>query len=170
MNKQLYIYFTTMILAFSACNQAPKKTKEMINAAGKELELTVPEFSEEEKAFSDKHFDVGINAITSLKNEDYKTLETLMVKEFLPPNGFAEMEFMVNIGKFIQDKNLPERESVLLEVGRNEYKGTNISYKRYEYPFYLLEGKDTIGRSAILVTFADDIEKNKIANLSFRDY
>lgn len=163
-------YLIGLILFISACNQAPKNTKKTINADGKELELTVPEFSEDEKAFSDKHFEVGIDAIKTLKNEDYKELETYMVTEFLPPDGFAKMDFMVNIAKYIQDKELPAKEQVKMKIGRNEYKGTDIAYKRYEFPFYIIEGRDTTGRSAILITFADAIEKNKIANLSFRDY
>jgi hypothetical protein len=33
-----------------------------------------------------------------------------------------------------------------------------------------MENADTTGRAAVVVTFSDRIEENKIANFSFRDY
>ena len=97
-------------------------------------------------------------------------LESYAVKEFLPSKGFESLDFIVTIADFIADKELPSKESVKLEVGLNNYKGKKISFKSYEFPFYIMENADTTGRAAVVVTFSDRIEENKIANFSFRDY
>jgi hypothetical protein len=65
---------------------------------------------------------------------------------------------------------LPSKEAVKLEVGFNSYKGKKIPFKSYAFPFCVMEKADTTGRSAVVVTFADGIEENKIANFSFKDY
>ena len=97
-------------------------------------------------------------------------LESYAVKEFLPSKGFESLDFIVTIADFIADKELPSKESVKLEVGLINYKGKKISFKSYEFPFYIMENADTTGRAAVVVTFSDRIEENKIANFSFRDY
>ena len=164
--KKLYILVAIAALAFTSCSQQAENTTDN----EKKAPIESPELTGSDTTFSDEHYSVASNAIASLKNQDYKKLENYMVTEFLPPQGFDSLEFIVNIAEYIVDKDLPNKESVVLKVGLNSYKGKKIPFKTYDFPFYAVEGKDTVGRSAIVVTFADEIEKNKIANLSFRDY
>ena len=142
--------------------------KEVNNIEEKQLELTT--LSDEDKTFSDVHYVIATKAIAALKNKDYVMLESYAVKEFLPSKGFESLDFIVTIADYIADKELPSKESVKLEVGLNNYKGKKISFKSYEFPFYIMENADTTGRAAVVVTFSDRIEENKIANFSFRDY
>ena len=165
--RRYYFLIAILSLLVSSCSQSPKEA----NAAdGKQMESILPEFSDDERKFSDEHYAIATKAITALKNKDYATLESYAVKEFLPSEGFESLDFMVTIADFIGDKELPSKESVLLEIGFNSYKGKKISFKSYEFPFYIMEKADTTGRSAVVVTFADGIEENKIANFSFKDY
>ena len=163
-------YFLLVILSLlaSSCSQSPNETKEVNNIDEKQLELTT--LSDEDKTFSDVHYVIATEAIAALKNKDYVMLESYAVKEFLPSKGFESLDFIVTIADFIADKELPSKESVKLEVGLNNYKGKKISFKSYEFPFYIMENADTTGRAAVVVTFSDRIEENKIANFSFRDY
>jgi hypothetical protein len=165
--RRYYFLIAILSLLVSSCSQSPKEVKA---ADGKQMESTLPEFSDDEKKFSDEHYAIATKAITALKNKDYTTLESYAVKEFLPSEGFESLDFMVTIADFIGDKELPSKESVILEIGLNSYKGKKIPFKSYEFPFYIMEKADTTGRSAVVVTFADGIEENKIANFSFKDY
>ena len=168
--RKYYFHIAILSLLVSSCIQSGKETKEGNAADGKQLELTTPEFSDDEKTFSDEHYDIATKAITALKNKEYATLEIYAVKEFLPSEGFESLDFIVTIADFIGDKELPIKEAVQLEIGRNSYKGKKIPFKSYAFPFYIMEKADTTGRSAVVVTFADGIEENKIANFSFKDY
>tara|TARA_B110000259_G_scaffold22891_1_gene23554 strand:+ start:161 stop:667 length:507 start_codon:yes stop_codon:yes gene_type:complete len=163
-----YFHLVILSLLASSCSQSPNETKEVNNIDEKQLELTT--LSDEDKTFSDVHYVIATKAITALKNKDYVMLESYAVKEFLPSKGFESLDFIVTIADFIADKELPSKESVKLEVGLNNYKGKKISFKSYEFPFYIMENADTTGRAAVVVTFSDRIEENKIANFSFRDY
>ena len=163
-----YFHLVILSLLASSCSQSPNETKEVNNIDEKQLELTT--LSDEDKTFSDVHYVIATKAITALKNKEYATLESFAVKEFLPSKGFESLDFIVTIADFIADKELPSKESVKLEVGLNNYKGKKISFKSYEFPFYIMENADTTGRAAVVVTFSDRIEENKIANFSFRDY
>ena len=163
-----YFHLVILSLLASSCSQSPNETKEVNNIDEKQLELTT--LSDEDKTFSDVHYVIATEAITALKNKDYVMLESYAVKEFLPSKGFESLDFIVTIADFIADKELPSKESVKLEVGLNNYKGKKISFKSYEFPFYIMENADTTGRAAVVVTFSDRIEENKIANFSFRDY
>ena len=163
-----YFHLVILSLLASSCSQSPNETKEVNNIDEKQLELTT--LSDEDKTFSDVHYVIATKAITALKNKEYATLESFAVKEFLPSKGFESLYFIVTIADFIADKELPSKESVKLEVGLNNYKGKKISFKSYEFPFYIMENADTTGRAAVVVTFSDRIEENKIANFSFRDY
>ena len=163
-----YFHLVILSLLASSCSQSPNETKEVNNIDEKQLELTT--LSDEDKTFSDVHYVIATEAIAALKNKDYVMLENYAVKEFLPSEGFESLDFMVTIADFIADKELPSKESVKLEVGLNNYKGKKISFKSYEFPFYIMANADTTGRAAVVVTFSDRIEENKIANFSFRDY
>ncbi|MEJ6661561.1 MAG: hypothetical protein QNL79_04430 [Bacteroidia bacterium] len=163
-----YFHLVILSLLASSCSQSPNETKEVNNIEEKQLELTT--LSDEDKTFSDVHYVIATEAIAALKNKDYVMLESYAVKEFLPSKGFESLDFIVTIADFIADKELPSKESVKLEVGLNNYKGKKISFKSYEFPFYIMENADTTGRAAVVVTFSDRIEENKIANFSFRDY
>ncbi len=163
-----YFHLVILSLLASSCSQSPNETKEVNNVEEKQLELTT--LSDEDKTFSDVHYVIATKAIAALKNKDYVMLESYAVKEFLPSKGFESLDFIVTIADFIADKELPSKESVKLEVGLNNYKGKKISFKSYEFPFYIMENADTTGRAAVVVTFSDRIEENKIANFSFRDY
>ena len=163
-----YFHLVILSLLASSCSQSPNETKEVNNIDEKQLELTT--LSDEDKTFSDVHYIIATEAIAALKNKDYVMLESYAVKEFLPSKGFESLDFIVTIADFIADKELPSKESVKLEVGLNNYKGKKISCKAYEFPFYIMENEDTTGRAAVVVTFSDRIEENKIANFSFRDY
>ncbi len=163
-----YFHLVILSLLASSCSQSPNETKEVNNIDEKQLELTT--LSDEDKTFSDVHYVIATKAIAALKNKDYVMLESYAVKEFLPSKGFESLDFIVTIADFIADKELPSKESVKLEVGLNNYKGKKISFKSYEFPFYIMENADTTGRAAVVVTFSDRIEENKIANFSFRDY
>ncbi|MDC0104970.1 hypothetical protein OAJ52_03230 [Bacteroidia bacterium] len=163
-----YFHLVILSLLASSCSQSPNETKEVNNIEEKQLELTT--LSDEDKTFSDVHYVIATKAIAALKNKDYVMLESYAVKEFLPSKGFESLDFIVTIADFIADKELPSKESVKLEVGLNNYKGKKISFKSYEFPFYIMENADTTGRAAVVVTFSDRIEENKIANFSFRDY
>ncbi|MDC1430742.1 hypothetical protein N8223_00675 [Bacteroidia bacterium] len=163
-----YFHLVILSLLASSCSQSPNETKEVNNIDEKQLELTT--LSDEDKTFSDVHYVIATEAIAALKNKDYVMLESYAVKEFLPSKGFESLDFIVTIADFIADKELPSKESVKLEVGLNNYKGKKISFKSYEFPFYIMENADTTGRAAVVVTFSDRIEENKIANFSFRDY
>lgn len=163
-----YFHLAILSLLASSCSQSPNETKEVNNIDEKQLELTT--LSDEDKTFSDVHYVIATEAIAALKNKDYVMLESYAVKEFLPSKGFESLDFIVTIADFIADKELPSKESVKLEVGLNNYKGKKISFKSYEFPFYIMENADTTGRAAVVVTFSDRIEENKIANFSFRDY
>ena len=163
-----YFHLVILSLLASSCSQSPNETKEDNNIEEKQLELTT--LSDEDKTFSDVHYVIATEAIAALKNKDYVMLESYAVKEFLPSKGFESLDFIVTIADFIADKELPSKESVKLEVGLNNYKGKKISFKSYEFPFYIMENADTTGRAAVVVTFSDRIEENKIANFSFRDY
>ena len=163
-----YFHLVILSLLASSCSQSPNETKEVNNIDEKQLELTT--LSDEDKTFSDVHYVIATEAIAALKNKDYVMLENYAVKEFLPSEGFESLDFMVTIADFIADKELPSKESVKLEVGLNNYKGKKISFKSYEFPFYIMKNADTTGRSVLVVTFSDRIEENKIANFSFRDY
>lgn len=163
-----YFHLVILSLLASSCSQSPNETKEVNNVEEKQLELTT--LSDEDKTFSDVHYVIATEAIAALKNKDYVMLESYAVKEFLPSKGFESLDFIVTIADFIADKELPSKESVKLEVGLNNYKGKKISFKSYEFPFYIMENADTTGRAAVVVTFSDRIEENKIANFSFRDY
>ena len=163
-----YFHLVILSLLASSCSQSPNETKEVNNLDEKQLELTT--LSDEDKTFSDVHYVIATKAIAALKNKDYVMLESYAVKEFLPSKGFESLDFIVTIADFIADKELPSKESVKLEVGLNNYKGKKISFKSYEFPFYIMENADTTGRAAVVVTFSDRIEENKIANFSFRDY
>ncbi len=165
--RKYYFLIAILSLLVSSCSQSPKE----VNAAdGKQMESTLPEFSDDEKKFSDEHYAIATKAITALKNKDYATLESYAVKEFLPSEGFESLDFMVSIADFIGDKELPSKESVQLKIGRNSYKGKKIPFKSYAFPFYIMEKEDTTGRSTVVVTFSDGIQENKIANFSFKDY
>ncbi|MFB1013959.1 MAG: hypothetical protein QMC68_09410 [Bacteroidia bacterium] len=166
--RKYYFHIAILSLLISSCSQSSKETKEVNAADEKQLELTT--LSDEDKTFSDVHYVIATKAITALKNKEYATLESFAVKEFLPSKGFESLYFIVTIADFIADKELPSKESVKLEVGLNNYKGKKISFKSYEFPFYIMENADTTGRAAVVVTFSDRIEENKIANFSFRDY
>ena len=166
--RKYYFHIAILSLLISSCSQSSKETKEVNAADEKQLELTT--LSDEDKTFSDVHYVIATKAITALKNKEYATLESFAVKEFLPSKGFESLDFIVTIADFIADKELPSKESVKLEVGLNNYKGKKISFKSYEFPFYIMENADTTGRAAVVVTFSDRIEENKIANFSFRDY
>jgi len=168
--RKYYFYIAILSLLVSSCSPSPKETKEANTADVKQLELTTPEFSDDDKKWSDEHYAIATKAITALKNKEYATLESYAVKEFLPSEGLESLDFMVSIADFIGDKELPSKESVQLEIGFNSYKGKKLSFKSYEFPFYIMEKADTTGRSAVVVTFADGIEENKIANFSFKDY
>ena len=163
-----YFHLVILSLLASSCSQSPNETKEVNNIDEKQLELTT--LSDEDKTFSDVHYVIATEAIAALKNKDYVMLESYAVKEFLPSKGFESLDFIVTIADFIADKELPSKKSVKLEVGLNNYKGKKISFKSYEFPFYIMENADTTGRAAVVVTFSDRIEENKIANFSFRDY
>lgn len=163
-----YFHLVILSLLASSCSQSPNETKEVNNIEEKQLELTT--LSDEDKTFLDVHYVIATKAIAALKNKDYVMLESYAVKEFLPSKGFKSLDFIVTIADFIADKELPSKESVKLEVGLNNYKGKKISFKSYEFPFYIMENADTTGRAAVVVTFSDRIEENKIANFSFRDY
>jgi len=163
-----YFHLVILSLLASSCSQSPNETKEVNNIDEKQLELTT--LSDEDKTFSDVHYVIATEAIAALKNKDYVMLESYAVKEFLPSKGFESLDFIVTIADFIADKELPSKESVKLEVGLNNYRGKKISFKSYEFPFYIMENADTTGRAAVVVTFSDRIEENKIANFSFRDY
>ena len=163
-----YFHLVILSLLASSCSQSPNETKEVNNIDEKQLELTT--LSDEDKTFSDVHYVIATEAIAALKNKDYVMLESYAVKEFLHSKGFESLDFIVTIADFIADKELPSKESVKLEVGLNNYKGKKISFKSYEFPFYIMENADTTGRAAVVVTFSDRIEENKIANFSFRDY
>ena len=163
-----YFHLVILSLLASSCSQSPNETKEVNNIEEKQLELTT--LSDEDKTFSDVHYVIATEAIAALKNKDYVMLESYAVKEFLPSKGFESLDFIVTIADFIADKELPSKESVKLEVGLNNYKRKKISFKSYEFPFYIMENADTTGRAAVVVTFSDRIEENKIANFSFRDY
>ena len=163
-----YFHLVILSLLASSCSQSPNETKEVNNIDEKQLELTT--LSDDDKTFSDVHYVIATEAIAALKNKDYVMLESYAVKEFLPSKGFESLDFIVTIADFIADKELPSKESVKLEVGLNNYKGKKISFKSYEFPFYIMENADTTGRAAVVVTFSDRIEENKIANFSFRDY
>jgi len=163
-----YFHLVILSLLASSCSQSPNETKEVNNIEEKQLELTT--LSDEDKTFSDVHYVIATEAIAALKNKDYVMLESYAVKEFLPSKGFESLDFIVTIADFIADKELPSKESVKLEVGLNNYRGKKISFKSYEFPFYIMENADTTGRAAVVVTFSDRIEENKIANFSFRDY
>ena len=166
--RKYYFHIAILSLLISSCSQSSKETKEVNNIEEKQLELTT--LSDEDKTFSDVHYVIATKAIAALKNKDYVMLESYAVKEFLPSKGFESLDFIVTIADFIADKELPSKESVKLEVGLNNYKGKKISFKSYEFPFYIMENADTTGRAAVVVTFSDRIEENKIANFSFRDY
>tara|TARA_B110000093_G_scaffold122000_1_gene130714 strand:+ start:53 stop:556 length:504 start_codon:yes stop_codon:yes gene_type:complete len=166
--RKYYFHIAILSLLISSCSQSSKETKEVNAADEKQLELTT--LSDEDKTFSDVHYVIATKAITALKNKEYATLESFAVKEFLPSKGFESLYFIVTIADFIADKELPSKESVKLEVGFNSYKGKKIPFKSYAFPFYVMEKADTTGRSAVVVTFSDRIEENKIANFSFRDY
>ena len=163
-----YFHLVILSLLASSCSQSTNETKEGNDIEEKQLELTT--LSDEDKTFSDVHYVIATKAIAALKNKDYVMLESYAVKEFLPSKGFESLDFIVTIADFIADKELPSKESVKLEVGLNNYKGKKISFKSYEFPFYIMENADTTGRAAVVVTFSDRIEENKIANFSFRDY
>jgi hypothetical protein len=163
-----YFHLVILSLLASSCSQSPNETKEVKNIDEKQLELTT--LSDEDKTFSDVHYVIATKAIAALKNKEYATLESFAVKEFLPSEGLESLDFMVTIADFIGDKELPSKEAVKLEVGFNSYKGKKIPFKSYAFPFYVMEKADTTGRSAVVVTFADGIEENKIANFSFKDY
>ena len=166
--RKYYFHIAILSLLISSCSQSSKETKEVNAADEKQLELTT--LSDEDKTFSDVHYVIATEAIAALKNKDYVMLESYAVKEFLPSKGFESLDFIVTIADFIADKELPSKESVKLEVGFNSYKGKKIPFKSYAFPFYVMEKADTTGRSAVVVTFSDRIEENKIANFSFRDY
>jgi hypothetical protein len=163
-----YFHLVILSLLASSCSQSPNETKEVKNIDEKQLELT--KLSDEDKTFSDVHYVIATKAIAALKNKEYATLESFAVKEFLPSEGLESLDFVVTIADFIGDKELPSKEAVKLEVGFNSYKGKKIPFKSYAFPFYVMEKADTTGRSAVVVTFADGIEENKIANFSFKDY
>jgi hypothetical protein len=163
-----YFHLVILSLLASSCSQLPNETKEVKNIDEKQLELTT--LSDEDKTFSDVHYVIATKAIAALKNKEYATLESFAVKEFLPSEGLESLDFIVTIADFIADKELPSKEAVKLEVGFNSYKGKKIPFKSYAFPFCVMEKADTTGRSAVVVTFADGIEENKIANFSFKDY
>lgn len=164
--KKNIILLSLVISAFFSCKQVDEKSTETEEKIEKEL----PALTGNDTTFSDQHYLIASEAISTLKNKDYKKLEEYMVTEFLPPQGFEKVDFIVTIADYIKDKDLPNKDAVTLRVGRNTYKDKKIPFKTYNFPFYQISDKDTIGRSAIVVTIADGIEKNKIANLSFRDY
>jgi hypothetical protein len=170
MIMRYYFHLVILSLLASSCSQSSNETKDVNAADEKQLELTTPEFSDDEKKFSNEHYAIATKAITALKNKEYATLESFAVKEFLPSEGLESLDFIVTIADFIADKELPSKEAVKLEVGFNSYKGKKIPFKSYAFPFYIMEKADTTGRSAVVVTFADGIEENKIANFSFKDY
>ena len=165
-----YFHLVILSLLASSCSQSTNETKEGNDIEEEQLELATPTLSDEDKTFSDVHYAIATKAIAALKNKDYIMLESYAVKEFLPSEGFESLDFIVTIADFIGNKKLPSKESVKLEVGLNSYKGKKIPFKSYEFPFYIMKNEDTTGRSGLVVTFSDGIEKNKIANFSFRDY
>ncbi|MEJ6751217.1 MAG: hypothetical protein QNL27_07750, partial [Bacteroidia bacterium] len=142
--RKYYFHIAILSLLISSCSQSSKETKEVNAADEKQLELTT--LSDEDKTFSDVHYVIATKAIAALKNKDYVMLESYAVKEFLPSKGFESLDFIVTIADFIADKELPSKESVKLEVGLNNYKGKKISFKSYEFPFYIMENADTTGR------------------------
>lgn len=159
--------YTILILGFAiiSCKQEPKE-KQTDNTPIEEA----LKFSAEDSTFSEVHYEIGVSAINALKSKDYKSFADHTVTEFLPPNGFENVDFIVTTAKFIEDKKMPNRDVVTMTIGHNDYKGKEVPFKTYTFPFFQVTDGDTLGRSSVVVTFADAIEKNKIANLSFRDY
>lgn len=164
--KHIFLSICVLVVLLIGCKQ-PKEDKTGIQ---EQLAIKVPEFSKEDKEFSYTHYAIAKDAIHLLKGANFDNFEALVAPEFIPKEGFENLEFMVNISDYIRDKNIAKQNEVKLEIGHNSYNGEKIPYKTYEFPFYDVVNKDTLGRSAILVTFADQIAKNKIVNLSFRDY
>jgi len=160
MKGYFLLIFTT--IAIASCKQKTESTSDNNQTT---LVLTAAD-----STFSETHYEVATQALNTLKSKDYKTFATYTVTEFLPPNGFENVPFITTTADYIKDKEMPAKELVTLSVGLNSYKGDKIPYKMYTFPFYQIENKDTIGRSSVIITFADGIEKNRIANLSFRDY
>ena len=156
------ISIVSLLIAFSACKHNP-------NDKDKKQSET-PQLTAADSTFSEAHYEIATQALNTLKSKDYKTFATYTVTEFLPPNGFENVSFITTTADYIKDKEMPAKELVTFSVGLNSYKGDKIPYKMYTFPFYQIENKDTIGRSSVIITFADGIEKNRIANLSFRDY
>lgn len=164
--------FTASILLglILGCNQSENQSKKEETNVTEQLAIEVPQLSEEDKQFSYSHYAIAKDAIYLLKIGDFDNFEALVAPEFRPKDGFQNVDFMVNIANYIDDKDIAKQNQVKLEVGHNSYHDKKIPYKTYEFPFYDVVKNDTIGRSAILVTFADKIANNKIVNLSFRDY
>lgn len=154
---------------YSCTNRGEEKSDE--NAVNEKPEKS-PEynFSEEEKQFSVTHYSTAIQAIKAIQKREFDKLETYVIEEFLPPQGFDSLKFMQNMADYLQDKDLPAAASVKMTIGTNDYMGNAIAFKTYDFPFVQLENNDTVGQTSLVITFADGIELNKIANISFRDY
>jgi hypothetical protein len=164
--KKEFLLTVVLVIVLFACNQKPQESTEN----EKKIETVLPELTGNDTTFSDQHYEIASEAIATLKSKDYKKLESYMVTEFLPPQGFEKVDFIVSIADHIQDKGVPSKDDVRLRIGRNTYKGEKIPFKTYDFPFYEVSGKDTVAKSTVVISFADGIQKNKIANLSFKDY